>query len=61
MPHQQPFGANVLKEYHQLQLEEYNGINRRTALADTRLLDELPHKREIQRVLQVPIEVILRH
>jgi hypothetical protein len=59
MAHQLPSGSNAFEKHHQLQFEEDQRINRRSAATCIALLYELAHKREIECSLEVAIEVIL--
>src|SRR6266567_4442118 len=61
MAHQLPFRADALKEHHQLQFEEHNGVNRRATATSIGLLHELTHERQVKGSLQVSIEVIVRN
>ena len=61
MSHEQAFGTAILKEHHQLQLEEDDGINGGTTTPGIPLLHKFAHKRQIQRSFQVSIEMILRY
>src|SRR5581483_6942812 len=59
LEHELAFGANALKKHHQLQLKKDNRVNRRTTQVCIGLLDKRPYKREIQLLLQMPIEIVL--
>jgi hypothetical protein len=60
MAHQETFRADVLEKHDQLELEKNSGVNRGTTTACIGLLYELTHKRQVQRSLKMPIEVIGR-
>ena len=61
MPHQLPFRTDALEKHHELELKEDDGIDGWTTTACIGLLHKLPHKREVERPLQVTVKVILRH
>src|SRR6266700_5711646 len=61
MPHEQSFGADILKEHHELQFEKHDGINRRAADHSIGLLHQFAHEREVERFFYVPIEMIVWH
>jgi len=52
---------NTLEEHDELQFEEDDGIDGRTATACVGLLNKLTHKREIDRSFEMAIEVIGWH
>ena len=58
--HEVPFGAYAFKEHHQLQFEEDDGIDAGTAVGGIATLNPLPNNREIERLLQVTIEMVAR-
>jgi hypothetical protein len=57
-PHELAFGAQILEEHHQLQLEEDDRVNRRPAALSVERLYQLPHKREVEPSLKAPVEVL---
>src|SRR5258708_3373605 len=58
MPHQLPFRAYPLKKQDKLELEEHDWINGRTASTSIGLVHEFTDEREVERLFQMPVEVI---
>ena len=57
-PHEPAFGAQVLEEHHQLQLEEDDWVHRWPAATGVKRGDDLPRKREVDLRLQPAVEVV---
>jgi hypothetical protein len=57
---QLPLRANALEEQDQLQLEEDDRVDRRSADLGVAIWDQVAHKAEIERALQMAVEVIRR-
>jgi len=53
------FGADALKEHHEMQLEEDDGIDRRTAPAGVAIRDEITDEKEVEGTLEVAVEMIV--
>jgi hypothetical protein len=49
------------KKHDQLQFEEHDGVNRGATTTCIGPVHELAHKRQVKRLFQMPVEVILRH
>jgi hypothetical protein len=61
-PHELAFGADPFQEHHQLEPKEDDGINGRAAIAFcVAAAHELTHEGEIDRAVQVAVEVVGRH
>src|SRR5215211_4026879 len=58
--HQLPFASQSLKEKNKLELEKYYRINARAPRRSVALLNQIPHKRELEGLFQGTVEVILR-
>ena len=57
--HQLPLGAQPLEEEDELQLEEDHRVHARPAAPGVEGTDRVAHEREVQLVLQAPVEVVL--
>lgn len=60
-PQQLPLRAQPLEEQHQLELEEHDRVNGRTAAQSIAVSDQIPYEAQVKRPLQVPVEVVCRH
>src|SRR5712691_693564 len=56
---EQAFGADVFKKHHQLELEKDHRINGWSPSHSVMLANEIVDEREIQRLLQLPVKMIL--
>jgi hypothetical protein len=57
-PHEPPLAPQPLEEHDELELEEDHRIHGRPAAPGVKRGDELPHEREVQRLLQPAVEVV---
>jgi hypothetical protein len=55
-----PLASQSLKEKDDLELEKYYWVDARAARGSVAILDHLPHKREVEGLLQMTVEVIVR-
>jgi hypothetical protein len=54
-----PLASQSLEEKNELEFEEDYRIYTRTARGSVAILDQIPHKREVEGFLQMTVEVIL--
>jgi hypothetical protein len=58
--HEPALASKIFEEHHELELEEDHRVYRWAATASVQGSDHLPHEGEVQRPLQVPVEVVGR-
>src|SRR3954447_15024808 len=59
--HELAFGADALKEHNELEFEKDDRVNRRAPTGGVAWVDELADKGEVQRALDVAIELVGWH
>ncbi len=57
--HEAAFRTEILEEHDEPQLEEDHGVDRASAAARVERAHQLAHEREVDRLLQAPVEVVL--
>src|SRR5918995_556019 len=59
--HQLPFASQSFKEKNKLELEKYYRIDAGATCGGVALFNQIPHKREIEGLFQIAVEVVLRY